>query len=270
MLYALPAGSTERRVIARMPVREPAYMHAFGMSGRHLILAEYPLRVDPLKMALSGPFIENYVGGPSSARSCRCSTARPARTAAPTRRTRSSASTTSTPSSASRRAGRRPRRLRRRVRDRPALPERGRPPRHARPPSCAATRSTSTAAPSRWEALPGGHDVELPRIDYGRRNAATATPTSRAGAGERLDRPARQGGRARRRPQRMERAGLLSRRADLRARAGERNRGRRGDPLGRARRPRALVSARPRRRLVRGAGACRGPTTSRSAFTAST
>ena len=36
-------------------------MHAFGMSGRHLILAEYPLRVNPLKMAFSGkPFIENY------------------------------------------------------------------------------------------------------------------------------------------------------------------------------------------------------------------
>ena len=31
------------------------------MSGRHLILAEYPLRVNPLKLALSGKaFIENY------------------------------------------------------------------------------------------------------------------------------------------------------------------------------------------------------------------
>ena len=65
VLYGLPAGSTTRRVIARMPVREPAYMHAFGMSGRHLILAEYPLRVNPLKMAFSGKaFIENYVWQP--------------------------------------------------------------------------------------------------------------------------------------------------------------------------------------------------------------
>ena len=65
VLYGLPAGSTTRRVIARMPVREPAYMHAFGMSGRHLILAEYPLRVNPLKMAFSGKaFIENYVWRP--------------------------------------------------------------------------------------------------------------------------------------------------------------------------------------------------------------
>jgi beta,beta-carotene 9',10'-dioxygenase len=65
VLYGLPAGSAERRVIARLPVKRPAYMHAFGMSGRHLILAEYPLRVNPLKLALSGkPFIENYVWAP--------------------------------------------------------------------------------------------------------------------------------------------------------------------------------------------------------------
>jgi beta,beta-carotene 9',10'-dioxygenase len=65
VLYGLPAGSSRRRVIARMPVQEPAYMHAFGMSGRHLILAEYPLRVNPLRLALSGkPFIENYVWRP--------------------------------------------------------------------------------------------------------------------------------------------------------------------------------------------------------------
>jgi beta,beta-carotene 9',10'-dioxygenase len=61
VLYGMPAGSAERRVIARMLVKEPAYMHAFGMSERYLILAEYPLRVNPLKLALSGrPFIENY------------------------------------------------------------------------------------------------------------------------------------------------------------------------------------------------------------------
>jgi beta,beta-carotene 9',10'-dioxygenase len=62
VLYGMPAGSTTRRVIARMPVKAPAYMHAFGMSERYLILAEYPLRVNPLKLAFSGrPFIENYV-----------------------------------------------------------------------------------------------------------------------------------------------------------------------------------------------------------------
>jgi beta,beta-carotene 9',10'-dioxygenase len=61
VMYGLPAGGSARRVIARLPVKEPAYMHSFGMSGRYLILAEYPLRVKPLELALSGrPFIENY------------------------------------------------------------------------------------------------------------------------------------------------------------------------------------------------------------------
>jgi beta,beta-carotene 9',10'-dioxygenase len=61
VLYGLPAGGSKRRVIAKLPVERPAYMHSFGMSGRHLILSEYPLRVNPLKLAFSGkPFIENY------------------------------------------------------------------------------------------------------------------------------------------------------------------------------------------------------------------
>ncbi|HEX2126686.1 MAG TPA: carotenoid oxygenase family protein, partial [Thermoleophilaceae bacterium] len=61
VVYGLPAGGSARRVIARLPVKEPAYMHSFGMSGRYLILAEYPLRVKPLELALSRrPFIENY------------------------------------------------------------------------------------------------------------------------------------------------------------------------------------------------------------------
>jgi beta,beta-carotene 9',10'-dioxygenase len=60
-LYGQAAGSDTRRELARVPVKEPAYMHAFGMSGRHLILAEYPLRVNPLRLAFAGkPFIQNY------------------------------------------------------------------------------------------------------------------------------------------------------------------------------------------------------------------
>jgi beta,beta-carotene 9',10'-dioxygenase len=65
VLYGLAAGSNARRVIAELPVKQPSYMHAFGMSGQHLVLAEYPLRVNPLKMAFSGkPFIENYAWRP--------------------------------------------------------------------------------------------------------------------------------------------------------------------------------------------------------------
>jgi beta,beta-carotene 9',10'-dioxygenase len=66
VLYGLPADSAARRVIAELPVKEPSYMHSFGMSERYLILAEFPLRVNPLKLAFSGkPFIQNYTWRPS-------------------------------------------------------------------------------------------------------------------------------------------------------------------------------------------------------------
>ncbi len=49
------------RVIGSLPVREPAYMHSFGLTDRWLVLAEFPLVVNPLALALSGrPYIENY------------------------------------------------------------------------------------------------------------------------------------------------------------------------------------------------------------------
>jgi beta,beta-carotene 9',10'-dioxygenase len=49
------------RMIASLPVREPAYMHSFGLTERWLVLAEFPFVVNPLTLALSGrPYIENY------------------------------------------------------------------------------------------------------------------------------------------------------------------------------------------------------------------
>jgi carotenoid cleavage dioxygenase-like enzyme len=49
------------RVVCSIPVKEPAYMHSFGLSERWLVLAEFPLVVNPLALALSGrPYIENY------------------------------------------------------------------------------------------------------------------------------------------------------------------------------------------------------------------
>lgn len=60
-LYGIDADTAARRRIASIPVREPAYMHSFGMSGRYLILTEFPLVVNPLQLLLGGkPFIENY------------------------------------------------------------------------------------------------------------------------------------------------------------------------------------------------------------------
>ena len=51
----------QQRTIASIPVREPGYVHSFGMSERHLVLAEFPFVVNPVRLALSGrPYIENY------------------------------------------------------------------------------------------------------------------------------------------------------------------------------------------------------------------
>jgi beta,beta-carotene 9',10'-dioxygenase len=60
-LFAVPEGSIKRREIARIPVREPAYMHSFAMTERYLVLAEFPFVVDPLRLAFSQrPLIDNY------------------------------------------------------------------------------------------------------------------------------------------------------------------------------------------------------------------
>src|SRR3954452_13716238 len=54
-------ASDKQRTVAKVPVREPSYMHSFGMTERYAILAEYPLRVNPLKLALGAEsFIESY------------------------------------------------------------------------------------------------------------------------------------------------------------------------------------------------------------------
>jgi carotenoid cleavage dioxygenase-like enzyme len=54
-------GSAERQSVTEIPVDRPAYMHSFGMSENHLILVEFPLVTNPIRLLLSGrPFIETY------------------------------------------------------------------------------------------------------------------------------------------------------------------------------------------------------------------
>ena len=56
-----PEEGAEPEVIASRPVREPAYMHSFGLTERWIVLAEYPFTVNPLRLATSGrPYIENF------------------------------------------------------------------------------------------------------------------------------------------------------------------------------------------------------------------
>jgi carotenoid cleavage dioxygenase-like enzyme len=59
--FRVTPGASEPQVIASAPVREPAYMHSFGLTEHWLVLAEFPFVVNPLALALSGrPYIENY------------------------------------------------------------------------------------------------------------------------------------------------------------------------------------------------------------------
>jgi beta,beta-carotene 9',10'-dioxygenase len=47
--------------LASRRVREPAYIHSFGMSAAHLVIAEFPLVVNPLSLlAWRRPYIENF------------------------------------------------------------------------------------------------------------------------------------------------------------------------------------------------------------------
>jgi carotenoid cleavage dioxygenase-like enzyme len=54
-------GAGRPELVASLPVREPAYLHSFGMSRRYFILAEFPLVVNPLSLLLwLRPYIENF------------------------------------------------------------------------------------------------------------------------------------------------------------------------------------------------------------------
>jgi carotenoid cleavage dioxygenase-like enzyme len=63
--FAVDPDGGEPRAIGSIPVKEPAYMHSFGLTERWLVLAEFPFVVNPLSLALSGrPYIENYTWKP--------------------------------------------------------------------------------------------------------------------------------------------------------------------------------------------------------------
>ncbi len=59
--FLLRPGGGSPEVIGSAPVREPAYMHSFGLTARWLVLAEFPFVVNPPSLLLSGrPYIENF------------------------------------------------------------------------------------------------------------------------------------------------------------------------------------------------------------------
>ena len=49
-LYSLAADTGRQALVGTVAARKPAYMHSFGMTERYLILAEFPLVVNPLTL----------------------------------------------------------------------------------------------------------------------------------------------------------------------------------------------------------------------------
>jgi len=59
-LYRTEDGRSNQ-LVGQMPVSRPAYIHSFGLSQNYAIVAEFPLRVNPIHLLLwLRPFIENF------------------------------------------------------------------------------------------------------------------------------------------------------------------------------------------------------------------
>lgn len=60
-VFTVPDDGGKPRIVAELDVDEPAYMHSFALTDEHVLLAEFPLVVDPLRLALSEePFIDSF------------------------------------------------------------------------------------------------------------------------------------------------------------------------------------------------------------------
>jgi len=65
-VYGLASPGGRPRPIATVAARPPAYMHSFGLSERHVVLAEFPLVLRPLALALGrAPFADCFAWQPS-------------------------------------------------------------------------------------------------------------------------------------------------------------------------------------------------------------
>jgi len=61
ILYYLDDGLSQRKVIAEVPVEQPAYMHSFALTENYVIFTEFPLVVKPLDLITKRQaFIKNF------------------------------------------------------------------------------------------------------------------------------------------------------------------------------------------------------------------
>lgn len=60
-VFGVDPRTERQRVIAEIAVARPSYMHSFAVTGRYLVLAEFPFVVIPVMIPLAGrPLIANY------------------------------------------------------------------------------------------------------------------------------------------------------------------------------------------------------------------
>ncbi len=60
-LYRIQDETSERKIIAEIPVDRPSYMHSFALTENYVVFTEFPFRVNPIDMILSKQaFIKNF------------------------------------------------------------------------------------------------------------------------------------------------------------------------------------------------------------------
>ena len=60
-LYKMKDHTSARQLFARIPTKEPSYMHSFSVTNNFVVLTEYPFVVNPFELMLSGQgFIKNF------------------------------------------------------------------------------------------------------------------------------------------------------------------------------------------------------------------
>jgi beta,beta-carotene 9',10'-dioxygenase len=53
-IYKVHQNSTKRKLVAKIPVKNPSYMHSFAMTENYIVLTEFPLIFNPMTAMLSG------------------------------------------------------------------------------------------------------------------------------------------------------------------------------------------------------------------------
>lgn len=60
-IYRISPGTKTRTTLAKIPVKNPGYMHSFSQTERYLIFVEYPFTVNPLDLIQKNkPYINNF------------------------------------------------------------------------------------------------------------------------------------------------------------------------------------------------------------------